>query len=268
MAQAQGFSINSFFRSSCQQLIEDAVQDGLYIVESSYLLEDSTGQRFGLDGKPYFNRMRYAGFAMNGGDIIPSEAFRPWLGDAEFAPYKETYKPVLYGVNLRAKNDTAFHSIESLAFKDTVQLWDGYIVARKKEIKGFEPDTTIGEKDGWLVLLGSDDADIRCMQKSIEVTEAGKQTVEVPSELSALIGGVYVVPVVEKVGQITFQLCGVVLPSQGGKQLTICHPFVGKNYSKELNPASKGGKLQPINTSANTKAEKQKDIKKSCKKKK
>lgn len=262
MCLSQGLNINSLLRSSSQQLIEDAVQNGIYLIQSSYQLEDSTGQRFGLDGQPFFNRLEYFGCILNGGIIIPDEAFRPWQEDQEIKQYIDSYKPVLYEVNIRTLKDSIFHSMDSLAFKDTVCLWNGYVAARKKNIQGFEIDTTAGNKDGWLILIDYDDYAITSIHKSVQIISEGKQIIEVPTALPKILGGVYVVPTVKSIGQVTFQLGGIVLPADGGKKLTILYPFLGKNYAKQLNPISKGGTIQPIKVDDKFKKRKEiKDIK-------
>ena len=262
LCNAQGFSIQTMMRSSSQQLIEEAVQGGLYVVESSYVLEDTTGQRFGLDGNSYFNRLSYAGFALKGGVIIPAAAFSPWGEDPSFEPYKNAYRPVLFGMNIRMIGDTASLSIESLAFKDTISLWDGMIAARKSDIAGFAVDTTSGEKDGWFILIEKEKNTILSIHKAIAISSQKPQRVNLPYNIANVLGGIYVVPQVEGVGKVCFRVCGIVPPSEAGKQLTVLPAFLGNDYSKQLNPSIKGGKLQPIALQA----EKQKSSKKLPKK--
>ncbi|MBQ7258916.1 MAG: hypothetical protein IJS57_03110 [Paludibacteraceae bacterium] len=262
LCNAQGFSIQTMMRSSSQQLIEEAVQGGLYVVESSYVLEDTLGQRFGLDGNPYFNRLSYAGFALKGGVIIPTATFSPWGEDPSFEPYQNNYRPILYGVTIRMMKDTVAHSIESLAFKDTISLCEGFIAARKNDIVGFETDTTSGEKDGWFILIEKEKNTILSIHKSISISSNETQRVNLPYNISDVLGGIYVVPQVEKVGHVAFQICGIVLPSEAGKQLTLLPAFLGNNYAKQLAPSLKSSKLQPIVAQS----EKQKTSKKSPKK--
>ncbi len=242
----QRLDFNSLLKSPSRQIVEEAVQEGLFLVESSYVLQDSTGQRFGLDRKPFFNRFDYVGIALNGGTIMPSNALSPWSNDEQFKPYRDSHTPVTFEIKMRPVKDTVFLPIEEMDYKDTVALWDGYIIARKKDMKGFILDTTSGKKEGWLVLITDENSAIQCIHKPILIDGADTQQIEVPSSLPKVYGGIYVEPVVEGIGQISFKLCGIVLPSDGGKKLNIQFPFRGNDYSEKMKPSLKGGKLQPI----------------------
>jgi hypothetical protein len=247
---AQDFfsAYDQYIKSTNQQLIEDAVMSGIYLVETSYQLEDSTGQRFGIDGKPYFNRFERVGFAMNGAIVLPSHVFQPWVKDVSVNQYRNDYKPVLLDLKMRNWQDSVFHPIDSMNIHDTISLWDGYVAARQKGVAGFTVDTEAGSKEGWLILVMNKNKKptLQCIRKPIQIDSIGEQTVEVPSSLQNVMGGVYVLPVIEGVGRITFKLCGVVAPAANGNRLTVMHPFVGKDYTERIGGVSKGGKLQPV----------------------
>lgn len=248
VSYAQSISFNTLMRSSNQQLIEQAVEKGISLIETSYQLEDTTGQRFGIDGKPYFNRFVRVGFAMNGAIVLPSHVFQPWVKDASVNQYRNDYKPVLLDLKMRNWQDSVFHPIDSMNIHDTISLWNGYVAARQKGIDGFTVDTEAGNKEGWLVLVLKENKKptLQCIRKPIQIDSIGEQTVEVPLALQDVMGGVYVVPVMEGVGHITFKLCGVVAPAANGNRLTVMHPFVGKDYTGRIGGLSKGGKLQPV----------------------
>ena len=238
--------IDALLRSDNQELIKNAVQGGLYIVESSYQLEDSTGQRFGMDGKNYFSRVDNIGFVIDNGIVVPDDVLKPWRTDESFNHYANTHKPVLHEVSLRLINDSTSRTISSEKTSNMIALWKGYVGIQDNTITGFSVDTTIGVKDGWMVLLyDHGEKNIRCIRKQISIDSIGEQRVTVPSDLRRVMGGIYVVPKVYSAGQIIFMLCGVVLPTKGGKQLTILNPFVGTDYSEFMKPISVG-KLQPI----------------------
>lgn len=243
---AQGFNINLFKQSTSQILIEETVTKGLFIVESSYQFEDTTGQRFGLDSLPYFNRKEQVGCLLDENIVVPITFFQPWQEDDMAKQYMDEYRPVLHEVKIRAIENSEVKSVDSTLLKDTTNLWEGYTAVHKQEVQGFMIDTTSGNKDGWLVFISADHPNTQCIHKPIEDVQLGEQIVTVPSELSEVIGGVYVVPVVERVGQIIFKLCGVIRPSKGGRQLTIMFPFVNRDYKEQLISKTKKGKLIPI----------------------
>jgi len=258
---AQGFKINSLLRSGNQQIIESAVKDGLFVMESYYQLEDSTGQRFGLDGKAYFNEMEYAGFAIDGFAVVPEKVFKPWKEDNSVNQYLDAYKPVLYEVKMRNIQDSVATSIDSLSFGDTIRLCTGYIAMQKKEVQGLAIDTARGDKDGWLILAvkNNNTVSMQCIRKPVPVESNEEQVLEFPTAFSTVLGGIYVVPEVERVGSVVFKLCGIVQSCEGGNRLTVLFPFVSQNYANRLKTASKGGKLHPIKT-ADDKLGDQKDI--------
>lgn len=260
ICQAQNLSTFSrMLKSNNQQLIEDAVKDGLYLFETSYQFEDSTKQRFGADDKPFFNRLTFVGFALNGGVAVPQQVFKPWEGDELAEPYLELYNPVLYEVKVRAWQDSVLHPIDSFAITDKVKLWEEYGAVLKKKFIGLDVDTTAGEKDGWMVMvINPENPQLQCTRKELRIDSIGEQRVDAPSSVQEVLGGIYVQPVVERVGRINFRICGVLMPMKKGNRLTIVHPFVGKDYNKELNKAHVG-KLQPVKNE--TKVYKSKDVK-------
>ncbi len=244
---AQNLDISSMFKSNNQQLIEDAMRGGLYVVESSYFLQDEAGKTFGRNNQAYFNKQTYLGVALHGKLILSTAAFTPWVGDEDYARYADKYRPIVSELSYSALNDSATVQADSLALNDTTLLAQGIRVLKDSTIQGFRIDNTFGEKDGWLVLVNNNKGtyDLQSIRRKLTIDSTLTHREEMPSELGSVIGGIYVVPNYDRVGCIMFRICGVVEAVEGGKTLTIHTPFAGMEMPK-CHKECKKEQLQPI----------------------
>lgn len=225
---AQNIQLPTQFRSSNQQLIQDAISDALYIINSSYLLQDSTGNQFGRQGKEYFNQLLFFNCAINNAYILPSYALTPWNNDPEFTQYKTQYQPLLQQLQIRNINDTAFFTIDSTTLNNKQPITPSYISLPKPQLQGFDIDTTKGPKDGWLCLITQNDneqLEIRCINYKINIDSTQLINVKIQSIFPKTLGGVYLNPVISKPGNINFKLCGIIQPAPQGNSFNIDLPF-------------------------------------------
>ena len=115
-----------FFSSPNQQLIKDAVDGGIIVVEQSYQLEDTvSGQRFGRFGNKEFGKSYTLAVLTDSGYCLAPAALRPWDSDPNFEKYSKTHKPVLYKTAWRHFNDSVFSELDA-DLAAAVALNDGY----------------------------------------------------------------------------------------------------------------------------------------------
>lgn len=243
----QEIDINSLLRSDNQDLIKSAVSGGLYVVESSYLVQDNEdGKQYGLDGKPYFNKFQYLGVAIDNGLILGKNAVRPWEGDETFATYKEKYTPVFYGMEIQSFSDTTRTLVDSSNLKDTIAVNDNYVLL-SKTMDGFDINVSEGKQDGWIIYVSINKEgkpQIRCLKKSIEINDSiPSQEIKITQLISSNLGGIYVTPCAEKTGVITFKLCGLLSPSEDNQKFIFesipANKFSDKSDKKEQKTVSK-----------------------------
>ena len=226
----------SMFSTSNQQLVEDAIQDGIVIWRQSYQLEDTAmNQRFGRYGEAEFGKSYSLAVKVGGGLYLFGQAMRPWESDGNFARYRETHKPVLYKTYYRCLSDSVEHEIvidyaraESCGENNLFFLRDSTTFSGN----GFTVDGSEGTKKGWLVWVTSDvnlensdstttaDYVIYRHEQTI-VADSSRYAITPPATGKPMWGGIYVVPEQTAIGQLTFRLCGIISKEGDGWQLII-----------------------------------------------
>ncbi len=247
---APDVDIDALLRSDNQDLLKMAVKDGLCMMESSYILQDKeSGQRFGLDGNPYFNKKSYLAVRVDGGLVVWKDALSPWNKDELVQSYLEQYVPEMYRITTQIPGDTSLCVIDTATYGDTLKISDNYRLLRQSS-NGFDIDVSAGKKEGWIIYLsGNDNPQIKCIRKNILIKDStAVLDIEVPQLLSSSWGGIYVVPSAEGVGRITCKLCGIIMPVQNSRVLSL-QPLSGllnKNgLSKPAKETPKKHQLTP-----------------------
>jgi hypothetical protein len=208
-----------------QQLLENAVKDGLIIVHRYYQLQDvsvAPPANYGWNNQPHFGDSWSLAVKTSGGCLLSDAAVHPWTYDGKFGEYRSQtrYRPVYFKSEYRHM-DTAVYlpvaipdSVVAVSAGRLYQVADSVFGNR-----GFVLDHETGAKDGWLVWLVSrvPVADNAAQPFSLvahrsELTFTGSQSqyeVRTLSTERVILGGIYVLPQVTGVGQITVKLSGV-----------------------------------------------------------
>ncbi|MDR2130911.1 MAG: hypothetical protein LBP56_07095 [Odoribacteraceae bacterium] len=212
--------------TSNQQLIEEAVKEGILLVRQSYQIKDTstrppTYYRWG--NRPHMGSLSTMGIKSVNGIYARLSMATPWNVDPRYEQYRSVtnYVPVISGTEYRTKDSTRFTALSSPLSTYSVTP-DSLFVCFPDNLsgsRGFPVDTMTGNKAGWLVWLISEGA-----QPSIDTCplslliyrhellfEAGNDRYEIrtPATTKEIIGGVYLVPTVTAVGQLTFHLAGL-----------------------------------------------------------
>jgi hypothetical protein len=257
-ANAQRESFEFPLKSANQQLVEDAVTDGFFIVHTQYRLKDKKGkdpQYYGWEGKPYFGETVSLGIKTHGGFILSSLAVKPWLTDRRFDEYRDDnrYEPIVYKICYTAVSDTA---TAVLPVTNTESLAGGSFYLSTDTVfhhQGFPTDYSDGVKNGWLVWIVAPEA--ADSSESILVyrneTEFRKEhnVYSVKSPSQAVLGGVFIVPRIEGVGKITFYIGGLAVENDGQWQIVRIGSSNNKTPAKtekEKPKEEKAGGLTPI----------------------
>jgi len=243
-------------KSNNQQLIEDAVRDGLFIVERSYQLKDKKGKLYGWNESDHFGQSRSLGVKVEGGFVLSDKAVNPWLYDAHYDDYSANadYTPVVSESVYAAIGDstTAVLPYKNIDYKPFA---DGkfYLVADSVFAgKGFLTDDSCGLKKGWLVWLVADEKGEYDMLIYRREADFGKSlnTVEIdaPSTTKTIVGGVFFVPTTTATGQITFVLSGLAVERDNQWLIAgLGKPAEEKPAATEEKPKTDGkGRLTPV----------------------
>ena len=212
--------------SNNQQLIEDAVKDGLFVVRRYYKLQDTTTTEpsyYGWNNLPYFGFTHSLGVKIKSGFYMDDMAGRPWEYDARFEEYRNSarFAPVISDTEYRLQDDTAY--LKLLMDERLVSVISNEQVYFVKdtvfENKGFSVDSLVGVKKGWLVWVITDkplqeqpDQAFSFTIYRTELTfENDRDSYEVRNLETdkSILGGIYVIPDNSEIGQITFHIAGM-----------------------------------------------------------
>ena len=237
-AQQPSFSLGNM-SSSNQQLIEEAVKDGLFVVRQRYQLQDTTAQTpalFGWQNRNWFGESYSLGIKVKTGYYLSDKAIRPWIYDPKYEQYTANNKltPVLSAREYRTVEDTVYKALPNNDIS-VKEISSSYIFQVQDSVsfeqKGFPVDTCDGTKKGWLVWLVTDkpleeqtDQLPTYLIYRLEMNfEQGKDRYEIrePSSEKHILGGFYFVPAFNEIGQITFCLAGI-LNHENSKWYVVC----------------------------------------------
>lgn len=197
-------------------LVFKAVAPALKIVKQQYRLKKD-GDFFGRNNKPHFGESFSLGVKVSGGTILQNEVLYPWVNDKDYKDVNEAgkYTPVLYDSYQKSVIGGDYEKVDfelntpyvKSVGKDSLL----YIHSDVYSDFGLNMDTASGEKSGYMLWVYETDG--KCdykvealnLQASVESTVIPMKTSS-PSKVS---GGVYVIPVNERPGTISFYLVGV-----------------------------------------------------------
>lgn len=229
-AQFESFRLSS----DNQELIREAVKDGLVLVRQSYQLEDTlTGKRYTLDNRPEFGGLTAVAVRTAGGLILPKALLEPWTGDRNYDEFRtENLIPVLSRTSVLSAGDTAWREMPLIAPYRVSPLADtAWVEAADSSYCG--NGFTVGKpdsRDGWIVWLASDTEDLDAPDFSMvvyryELPESagadGMVDVKSVNTKSTVLGGIVVVPVFDSIGRIDFVLRGVISGSPDAWKLIL-----------------------------------------------
>jgi hypothetical protein len=240
-------------------LIEDAVRDGLFVIRQNYQIKDTstmppTYYRWGND--PHLGTIYALGIKVHGGFYGDNRVLLPWNYDTRYGEYRNAvnYVPVISETNWRLPDSAHY---KTMPFSSDSCSWQSdslavYVKSAMFAGKGFCENYSTGEKDGWIVWAVSDKltsaTDTLPLSLLIYrmklVYETGKKRYEIknPNINKEILGGLYVVPEISGIGQITFKLSGILIKIDNKWNVVT---FDGNTAASTLQPVQRGG-LTPV----------------------
>jgi hypothetical protein len=265
---------------SNHQLIEDAVTDGLFIVRSCYLLQDTTVKEptyYRWRDLPYFGDSCSLGVKLKKGYCIGDIAANPWKYDTKYEEYRSRnrYKPVMSESYYRQINDS-LPLLLSLEKKEIKSISTNHIYLVEDTLfqnKGFEINNSNGEKKGWIVWVISDKPlpEQKDMKISFSIYrtellfEHGKEIYNIemknPPVNKTVLGGIYILPKYPEIGEIVFQLGGYLHKENNQWQVIRYTKYVeilssSENEDKSISNETEN--LTPVDKKTGTEIEKNK----------
>lgn len=211
----------SMFNSPNQQLVEQAVRNGIVLMRSDYqLLDTVTNERYGWNHREMFNSVYSVGIKAGDSYMVSDRFVRPWSYDGRYLGLTGVaYVPVVSRTVCRMMSDTVMTEIDYAA-SEIYPLEDSlaYLVGgTAREVRGFSVDSAAGDKDGWLVWVVAEDSTLSDDSELSLVTYRHSMTLDkdtlcyqLPDLVTSeyVVGGFYVVPQNTAVGVLDFKLAG------------------------------------------------------------
>lgn len=221
-------TVNSIAQSGIfspnQQLIEDAIKNGIIVICQSYQLEDTTThQRYGRYGNKEFGKSYSIGVKVNGGIAVTNKTMKPWEYDNNYSRYRDSHKPIRYQTKVKELSDSSFSQINLDI--DSIGTFHGISIIPDTisyNGHGFQYHKHEGKTDGWIVWITApvdiQDCDsLRIVEhiiyrKNIEYhPDSLSYTIDVPQSTKKIWGGIFVVPQQTQIGELIFNLGGIIV---------------------------------------------------------
>lgn len=215
-------------RIGSDALVEEAIKDAVVMIESKYCVQDvETNQKYGRNGKPYFNTIGFLGCRTDKGVITSERVLTPWTEDKLFDKYRDDskYRPLLDStlVVQSVQIDTVQHIdiTTGLIFNnDSTLICTG---TEKNRADGLMMATDNNDATNWIVWIkkssknaskDSPDFEYNIIKRSIEFT-TGEVVIDTPNSANPFIGGLYISAKVVSVGLVEFSLSGFIIEDSG-----------------------------------------------------
>ena len=208
--------------SDLLNLVVQAVAPSLKVVKQLYRLKKDEDY-FGKDNLNHFGESLSLGVKVAGGVVLQHTVMYPWLNDRDYIEVNSSgiYTPVLYKSLIRPVTGGEYESIDLELDSPYVKMvgTDSLLYLHYDTFRdfGLYMDTAEGKKSGYLLWVKYDAENISFSVDNLSV-EASLEKTLVPlqsSNPSSVLGGVFVVPVYEIPGTVSFHVAGVVSSING-----------------------------------------------------
>lgn len=211
--------LSNLFKTDNQALVEQAIANGIVLVEQSYQLSDTTGKYYGRYGEDEFGKTTSIGIRVDSGMVVTDLAVTPWNFDENFNRYRDSYTPKLYQTHVYNFGDSA--SVDSVQFEYAAIAEGLFFTKSSSDVDGYKPKKYNGSQDGWTAWVYKEkDADgehigsykyLIVKQKHQFPAKIESLSVQAPQDGKEYVGGVFIVPEQTAVGQLTFFLAGIAI---------------------------------------------------------
>jgi hypothetical protein len=205
------------------RIVVEAVKPALSIIREQYHLEKN-GEYFGRKSLPYWGETYTLGVKVSNGTLIQHAVVEPWKYDSDYKRISSAaYKPVHFCTKQKSFRDTNYKDVELELYSDEyiVSLTpDSSVYMHLDKVNDFGLSMGDGSfcKSGYIVWARGNSASrdstlsmrLECSYFTVDSLSANNTVLMTPNNPEEILGGVFVVPVYEKVGEVRFALQGVV----------------------------------------------------------
>lgn len=199
-----------------EQLIVKAISPTLRVVKQQYRLKKD-GDFFGSNNQPHFGESFSLAVKIAGGTILQNEVMFPWSNDKDYMDANESgkYTPVLYTSYQKPVTGGEYEKVDFELDTPYVKPVGAdsllYIHSDVYSDFGLSMDTVSGDKNGYMLWVYETDGNLGYYVEVFSLKASVDSTVismKAPDS-SVILGGVYVIPVNERPGTLSFHVVGV-----------------------------------------------------------
>jgi len=216
--------------ASDSSIISEAVAPALTIIRQQYRLERG-GKYYGKNKRPFYGETYTLGVKVSGGTIMQRGVVIPWENDAAFHRVKQggKYKPAIYWSLQKSLSDSIWKTVElELGTQYVSPIDKDSLLFRHADAMsdfGLPTDETSGPKKGYMVWAYTNSevndstmqVSLRQVSHSVEDSTDSIYYSVSPKDADKVIGGIFVIPSIERVGYIKLQMAGVAVKNKEGK---------------------------------------------------
>ena len=211
--------------------LTDALMPAFSVIRQQYRLERE-GQYYGKNNMPFYGESYTLAVKVPGGTFMQRAVLRPWENDADYNRVSEggKYTHSLFSSYQRQLADSVWKRVEldREGSRYVKPIDDDSLIFNLEEAKpdfGLAIDETPGRKQGYMVWAysGTNARDsamhisLRQESRVITVSADSLHYSVSPADVDRIIGGIFVVPQIERTGYIKLLMAGIAAKNKDGK---------------------------------------------------
>lgn len=212
-------------------ILTEALMPALSVIRQQYRLKRE-GKYYGKNNKPFYGETYTLAVKVPGGTIMQRSVLYPWENDEDYLRVSEggKYTHSLFWSYQRQLTDSLWKRVElDREGSRYVKPIDGdsliFNFEEERPDFGLAIDETLGRKQGFMVWAysttnASDSAmhiSLRQESRVINVSADSLHYSVSPDDADRIIGGIFVVPQIERAGYIKLLMAGIAVKNKEGK---------------------------------------------------
>lgn len=251
MGQSLKELLNRRASSVSDSLVLKAVSPSLSIIRQRYHLEKN-GDTYGKANKPYYGETYTLGIKVSGGTILQKDVVYPWQNDKDYqkANASGKYTPKYFSSEQRTLDDCTYRPVELELGTPYVQPMgeNGLLYMHSDAYNdfGLSIERSSEPHDGYMIWVYTDtNVSDSAMNVNMEffalkldmATDSVQQKQLSPKNSDKVIGGLYIVPVIERLGHIQLKVAGVASKIEDSKWVLSTFAAPAKSNKEVTQPS-------------------------------
>lgn len=227
--------------------LSESLSPAVRVVRSTYLVANADlSQKYAAKNDSVFGRDYSIAFIVPGGLVLPESALLPWIGDSKFNTYRDNpaYQPYLHDRTMAFLAPDALYlplDIESTLGEEIpagntsspLRLVSAELISQSMALETMVPTETTRGFAVWYIALPDTDIDtttaLNVKIESVNVdfnADGSPATINRAFTRGDILGGLFVVPVIESPGLVRFKVAGFLSPGNRADEKWLVYPAI------------------------------------------